>query len=158
MSRTVFRSPTSVPAAAAIVPARLAERYAEVLWRELPGGELEVAIKDGNRVERLRVHHDGSTTRAGSSTHSSALLKWPGFAALAVLAGALVLVIGPELLGDGRWLELAFVAWVVAAFVNRWANALKSHLDRELPGNYDWHEPTDLHGWTPWTTAQLTAV
>jgi len=157
MSDRVFRSPRTVSAAGAIIPARLAQQYARVLWRELPGGEIEVATRDGARVERLRVHHDGSTTPAGTSTHRPRKLQMMGFAVVAVGAATVALA-ARSTLSRGGWLIVAFGLLVAAAVVYDLAEDLASHLDDELGAEYEWHEPTDLHGWTPQTTAQLTAV
>ena len=37
----IYRSPRTIPAEAALIPARLAQHYPEVLWRELSDGEVE---------------------------------------------------------------------------------------------------------------------
>lgn len=69
MSQRVFRSPSSGSAAAATTPLRLARQVdGDPRWRELPGGEIEVAMLsvDGI-VERVSVEPDGSTTPLGSS-------------------------------------------------------------------------------------------
>jgi hypothetical protein len=61
MSR-VYRSPRSRSAAAATAPARLAQEFGSVLWRERPDGELEVAAMRDGRVRRFLVRDDGSAT------------------------------------------------------------------------------------------------
>jgi hypothetical protein len=61
MSR-VYRSPRSRSAAAATAPARLAQEFGSVLWRERPDGELEVATMQDGRVRRFLVQDDGSAT------------------------------------------------------------------------------------------------
>jgi hypothetical protein len=143
-----------VPVAAAIVPARLAGRYKQVLWRELAGGGLEVAAKEGHRVERLHVYADGSTTPMGASTHRRRLRRTIAFL-LPAACGVAVLVIFRF---GGLALFVAFVLLLAAHFAQAWVGSLLGHLERELGATYEWHEPVKLHGWTPHTTAQLTAV
>jgi hypothetical protein len=154
MATPSFRSPTSLPPDAAVLPARLAEQHDQVLWRELPGGEIEVATKTGTRVERFRVHNDGTTTPLTTSTHHSRLIKTIIFAALALGVTAVLLLVESE----DKWFFTFLVLLFALSIANDWAQDLARHLRRELGAAYEWHAPTELHGWTPHTTAQLAAV
>lgn len=154
MPKPEFCSPTSVPLAAAIVPGGLAGRYKQVLWRELPGGELEVAAKEGHRVVRLHVYSDGSATPMSSSIHRTRLRRTIAFLVPAA-CGLAVLVFLPS---RGLVFFLAFVLLMVALYAQGWAGSLENHLKRELAAAHEWHEPVKLHGWRPQTTSQLAAV
>ena len=37
-----------------------------MVWRELPAGGIEVAIRRERLVKRMRVHDDGNTSHVGS--------------------------------------------------------------------------------------------
>ena len=149
-----FRSPTGTTLDAALVPARLAERYSTVLWRELAGGDLEVAMKAGGCVERLHVHHNGDTTPIGTTTYRARLFKISLFGAIAAGATAVLLTVDD----NSKWFLTAFVSLFAVGIVNDLAGDLRPHLRRTLGQKHEWHEPTKLHGWTPKTTAQLAAV
>src|SRR5438477_3545630 len=90
-SGTVFRSPPSGSVAAATTPARLAREHDDVRWRRGGrGGGLQVAVRDGNRVERLRVLDDGSTSLIEGYAlrpiaEAQAFAKWGFLAALMFL-------------------------------------------------------------------------
>jgi hypothetical protein len=154
MAKPAFRSPTSLPVAAAVIPARLAAAHDDVLWRELPGGEIEVAARIGKRVERLRVHHDATTTQLGTSIHRRWLIKAVLFGGLALGAALVVTALGAD-----RTLGIALlVLFIALAVANDYADSLARHLKRELGVSHEWHAPTRLHGWTPKSTPQLAAV
>jgi hypothetical protein len=154
MATPYYRSPTSVPLEAALLPARLAEVHDEVLWREISPGEIEVATKSNTRIERLRVHSDGTTTPLGTSRHRSRLLKTILFAGLAAGAAAVLILVDSE----DKWFMTFFVLLFAASIANEWAGSLARHLRRELGAKHDWHEPTKLYGWEPRTTSQLASV
>jgi hypothetical protein len=154
MATPAYRSPTSLPIEAALIPARLAEHYDHVVWRELPGGEIEIATKEGNRVERIRVHRDGTTTPVGSSTHRTWLRRTLFFGPLALGAATVLARVDSE----DKWFLTFFVLLFAIGFANDLAEDMGSHLRRELRTKDKWHRPTKLHDWTPRTTAQLTAV
>lgn len=153
MATPRYRSPTSLPVAAAVIPARLRETHNDVLWRELPGGEVEVAARMGKRVEHVRVHRDGTTTQLGTSMHHRWLIKMGLFGALAACGALVVIVLGERALGFT--LLALFIAFATA---DGYADSLPRHLKRRLGFSHEWHAPTRLHGWTPKTTAQLIAV
>jgi hypothetical protein len=69
--------------------------------------------------------------------------------------GLAVLVVLPA---GGLAFFIAFVLLVVACLAQARAGSVLGHLERELGATYEWHEPVKLDGWTPQTTAQLTAV
>src|SRR5919204_2131033 len=123
MATPDFRSPTSLPVAAAVIPARLAETNDDVVWRAVPGGEIEVAARIGKRVERLRVHRDGTTTRLGTSTHPRWLIKTGLFGALALGAALVVTLLGADPALPFTLLAL-FIALPVA---NDFADSLAQH-------------------------------
>jgi hypothetical protein len=154
MTTPYFRSPTSLPIAAAIVPARFAEQHDQVLWRALPTGEIEVAARSGARVERVHVHRDGSTIPAGTSTRHTRLLEALLFGGLAIGAASVLVLVD----SDYKWFCTFFVLLLAASGAHAWTQDLTRHLKRELGAAYTWHEPTKLHGWTPRTSAQLAAV
>ena len=150
-----FRSPSSGSAAAATTPARLAQEFDDVLWRELPEGGIEVALHREGMVERLRVHDDGSTSQVAlvplHSNSWAGLLVAGGFV-LAVVAGAVMWSRGGS---AGMWSLVAagIVIYAVGA-VSKW-RAMRSQLGGTRTV---WHKPTNLNGWVPRTSAQLSAV
>src|SRR3954447_3262530 len=154
MATPHYRSPTSVPLEAALIPARLAEAHDEVLWRHVTPGEIEVAAKTNSRVERFRVHSDGTMTPLGISTHQSRLLKTVLFAGLVAGAAAVLVLVDSE----DKWFLTAFVLLFAASIANELAGSLHRHLKREVGARHEWHEPTKLNGWVPTTTSQLAAV
>jgi hypothetical protein len=149
-----FRSPSSGSAAAAITPARLAQEFEQVLWRELPQGGIEVAVQRVGVVERLRVHDDGSTSQVASVPLRS--YGWAdGLAAggfvLALFAGAVMWFRGDS---AGMWpVVVAGVVIFAVGTVSRWRE-----LRSQLGGITGWYKPTTLNGWVPRTSAQLSAV
>jgi hypothetical protein len=158
MSKTIYRSPRTIPAEAALIPARLAQHYPEVLWRELPDGEVEVATKQGDRVERLRIHQDGTTSPSGASSHNLRFVKTLCFVGFGVGAVGWLAVIWSAPTSHANLLIPATALLVAGTLGAIYANDLRSHLNRQLGEHHEWHVPTDLDGWTPCTTAQLTAV
>jgi hypothetical protein len=154
MAKPAFRSPTSLPVVAAVIPGRLAETHDDVVWREVPGGEIEVAARIGKRVERLRVHCDGTTTQLGTSTHRRWLIKTVLFGGLA-LGAALVVTV---LRADSALAITLLVVFIALGVANDFADSLARHLKRQLSVSHEWHAPTRLHGWAPATTARLAAV
>jgi hypothetical protein len=152
---TVYRSPSTGSLAAATTPARLAQEFDHVLWRELPVGGIEVAVRRKDTVDRLRVHEDGSTSHL-----ASVALRSTGWAnALAMTGMALAVVaLGSSFVGaDTSMLKLFFAG--LALFLPGWLWALRSaDVRSQLGSKGDWHEPTDLNGWAPQTLAQLAAV
>lgn len=152
---TVYRSPSSGSLAAATTPARLAQEFDEVLWRELPDGGIEVAARRKDNVERLRVLEDGSTSHLSTVTLRST--RWAGALATTGIALALIAV-GSSIVGAGTNMLKVFFAGL-ALFLLGWIGSLFGADIRSQLGNKgDWHEPTDLNGWAPRTLAQLTAV
>ena len=150
-----FRSPSSGSAAAATTPARLAQEFDEVLWRELPEGGIEVALQREGMVKRLRVHEDGSTSQVASvplRSHSRADLLAAGGFVLALVAGAVMWSRGDS---PGMWaVVVAGVVIYAVGSVSRW-RAMRWQLGGTRT---DWHKPTTLNGWVPRTSAQLSAV
>jgi hypothetical protein len=151
----VYRSPSWGSAAAATTPARLAEEFDQVLWRKLPDGSLEVAVKRDGRVEHLQVHDDGSTSPLATVTVRS--VRWA-----TVLAGSGValgfLSVGLGMLGAGEKVLPVFIASGVMFLVG-WAGSLSDmDLHVRLRPWKGWHRPTLLNGWAPQTSAQLAAV
>src|ERR1700693_4843597 len=103
----VYRSPSWGSAAAAITPARLAEEFDQVLWRKLPDGGLEVAVKRDGRIEHLQVHDDGSTSPLATVTVRS--VRW----ATVLGTGGVVLgflSVGAAFLGAGERTLPVFIA------------------------------------------------
>jgi hypothetical protein len=155
-----YRSPSSGSVAAASTPARLAQEFDAVLWRQLPNGSLEVAVRDGNRLERLRVHDDGSMTLVAATPLRST--SWA--TVLGGIGVALAFVSWLELIAWGIstgklehvflvlffvGLGLGFVAGLGLLPVTAgWSSSL----------GHGWHSPTDLSGWSPRSAAQLVAV
>jgi hypothetical protein len=151
----VYRSPSSGSLAAATTPARLAQEFDHVLWRELADGGIEVAARRKDKVERLRVHEDGSTSKL--STVALRSTRWASALAMTGIALA-VLALGSSFVGAGTGMVKLFFAGL-ALFVLGWLGSLRSaDVRSQLGGKSDWHEPTDLNGWAPQTLAQLAAV
>jgi hypothetical protein len=149
-----FRSPSSGSAAAATTPARLAQEFDQVLWRDLPDGGIEAALQREGMLERLRVHDDGSTSQVASvplhSNSRAGLLAAGGFV-LALVAGAVMWSRGDS---PGMWsVVVAGIVIYAVGSVSRW-RAMRS----QLGGITVWYKPTNLNGWVPRTSAQLSAV
>ena len=151
-----FRSPSFGSAAAATTPARLAEEFDEVLWRELPSGGIEVAVKRVDLIERLYVHDDGSTSQL--ATVPVQVWGWGrrllvGGFALAVVAGVARWLFGVQ---TDTW---ATFAAGLAIFAVGWIGSLLGeNMHPELEAKGGWYRPTKLNGWTPRASAQLAAV
>ena len=150
----VYRSPRSGSAAVATTPARLAGELGEVLWRERPDGEIEVATMRDNHVERHLVHSDGSTTLLESSPPSAGSTLVKPLIALG-LALCIAGFVGWPVLGSPDTLFL-FFAGIAVLMVSSWLNYKTETLSERLDG--DWHVPTNLRGWSPRSSQQLTAV
>jgi hypothetical protein len=152
-----FRSPSSGSAAAATTPARLAQEFDEVLWRELPEGGIEVALQREGMLERLRVHDDGSTSQVASVPMR--LYPWAdplaaGGSVLALLAGAVM-----WFRGDSAGMWPVVVAGVVIFLVGSIGSGLAADMRSQLAGTKtDWYKPTNLNGWMPRTSTQLATV
>ena len=155
-----FRSPTSGSAAAAMTPARLAREHDQASWREVPGGGIEVAVRDGNWVQRLRVLDDGSTSLVEGfalrpTAHAEAFVKW---AALAAFISFNLSWVFP--LSDHRFHTLFgvlfLVALVDAVLMGLYASVILSTWTRRLGSG--WNRPTDLNGWVPRSSAQIATV
>jgi hypothetical protein len=152
---TVYRSPSSGSLAAATTPARLAQEFDHVLWRELPQGGIEVAARRKDKVDRLRVHQDGSTSHLSTVTLRST--RWASTLAMIGIALALT-ALGSLFVGVGTGMLKLFFAGL-ALFLLGWIGSLRSaDVRNQLGSKSDWQEPTDLNGWAPQTLAQLTAV
>ena len=150
-----FRSPSSGSAAAATTPARLAQEFDEVLWRELPEGGIEVALHREGMLERLRVHEDGSTSQVASvplRSNSRAGLLAAGGSVLALVAGAVM-----WFRGDSAGMWPVVVAGVVIFAVGSRRQGWRD-MRSQLGGITGWHKPTNLNGWVPRTSTQLSAV
>jgi hypothetical protein len=158
MSKMIYRSPRTIPADAALIPAQLAQQYLEVLWRELPDGEVEVATKQGHRVERLRIHQDGTTTPSGASSQNRGLVKALCFIGIAIGALGWLAVIWSAPTSHANLLIPATLLLTAGTLGVLYVDDLGTHLNRQLGERHEWHVPTDLNGWSPRTTAQLTAV
>jgi hypothetical protein len=149
-----FRSPSSGSAAAATTPARLAQEFDHVLWRDLPEGGIEVSVQREGMVEWLRVHDDGSTSQVASVPLRS--YSWAGLlvaagCVLALVAGAVMWSRGGS---AGMWsVVVAGVVIYAVGAVGKW-RAMRSQLGK-ITG---WYKPTNLNGWVPRTSAQLSAV
>jgi hypothetical protein len=150
----VYRSPRSGSAAAATTPARLAQEFGEVLWRERPDGQIEVATMRDKQVERYVVHSDGSTTLVASSPPSAqARLIKP----LMISGGVLCIAgfAGWAAVGSPNTLFLFFVG-VALFMLAGWLSYKADTLSQRLEG--EWHMPTNLRGWSPRSSEQLAAV
>ena len=166
MSR-FYRSPRSGSVATATTPARFAQEFnGQVRWRELPTGEIEVAILRDGKVERRLVHEDGNTTPLSSTPPSSApLWGWPVCIAGCLLCFTTIIVLGvsdPHGNGSHSVGLLVFLAGMALAAIGGIAGAKASDLGSRLKKLHaakdEWHEPTDLHGWLPRSSRQLWAV
>ncbi len=152
---TVYRSPSSGSLAAATTPARLAQDFDHVFWRELPDGGIEVAARRNDKVDRLRVHEDGSTSHLATVTLRST--RWASALAITGIALALI-ALGSSFVGAGTGMLKLFFAGL-ALYLLGWIGSLRSSdVRKQLGSKSDWHEPTDLNGWAPQTLAQLAAV
>ncbi len=152
----VYRSPSSGSAAAAVTPARLADDFGSVVWRHGPDGQLEVArLRDGY-VERYAVHDDGSTTLIESSPPPAwrPWLKPLMIAAVLLVIAGVVGVAATDSDKNGWPAPIGIVLAVVAAIARERALDLRTRLGKKS----DWHEPTNLHGWVPRSSAQLAAA
>lgn len=154
-----YRSPTSGSAAAATTPARLAQEFECVFWRELPGGRLEVAVAKRRRGpwELLLVHDNGSTSPLGTvAVPSTRVGEAVGMAGMAIAGVAWVSL---ALQGHSSIAVELFVGGL-AVFVLGWLGSLPGMVDprRYLEDRDSWHQPTNLNGWEPRTLAQLAAV
>ncbi len=155
-----YRSPSSGSAEAATTPARLAQEFDAVLWRELPGGGIEVAVRHDDRLERLRVHDDGSTSfisaTALHSTRWATVLGGTGVALMAI--SWLMLIIERISIGsvDRAWIVVFFAGLGLGLVAG--LGALPIELGWSSSLGRGWHAPTDLNGWSPRTAAQLAAA
>ena len=151
-----LRSPRSPTPLAAAVPARFAEER-DTRWRELEGGELEVATLRDGVLERHRVHSDGTTTML-ESLPPTLFYRWGRIAAFGGW-GLAMLGIGWLALTRGHWagIVMFFVGMASMAFG---AFAGHPNLDRALKrlGGGPWVAPARLSGWVPASTEQLATV
>ena len=126
-----------------------------MLWRKLPDGGLEVALKRDGRVEHLQVHDDGSTSPLRTVTVRS--VRWATVLAVGGVALGF-LSVGSAFLGAGARVLPVFIAAGVM-FLIGWAGSLSGmDLHVRLRPWSGWHRPTMLNGWAPRTSAQLAAV
>jgi hypothetical protein len=151
------------PAAAVTTPSRIAQAFDkdDVLWRQLPSGEIEVATLVDGAVERHLVHPDGSTTLVGTSPP-------PPRSGWAVLVAIGALLIGGSIAqtalsgtDEGAARTAVFLVGLAALFTGLYRRGkgkdLRVRVRREHHDS-EWHAPTNLHGWTPRTSEQLAAV
>jgi hypothetical protein len=162
MSHRVFRSPSSVSAAAAVTPSRIAaEVGGAARWRQLPGGQIEVATLTGDgRLARVQVEHDGSTTPVASTPPPRRLWARP------TMILGVVLFIGTAVLLDSEdpnpWGMLVVFIGFALIPIGAIAQSNKGDIDARLKKDYGknagWNEPTNLHDWMPATAEQLLMV
>ncbi len=167
MSHRVFRSPSSGSAAAAAAPSRIAREVdGRARWRELPGGEIEVAtMSDDGQLERFHVEQDGSTTPLGSSRGHGRTWGLP-----TMIAGIVLFVGTPLFLtvtdsddgGEHPFAMLtAFIGFAligIGAVAHHTRRDIDARLKKEYGRKAGWNEPTNLEGWTPRTATQLRTV
>src|SRR6266511_1474017 len=156
-----YRSPAGRTAAAAAAPARLAEEYdGYAVWRDRPGGSLEVAtIREGCLYRHL-VHDDGTTSvidyvppRPGRHW---AALSYAGFGFNLLI---LVAMVTGQLSRDSFPLfVIGMAAMGIGSLADQHATDPVRRLRRNPATAGEWHEPSRLSGWVPQTSAQLTAV
>jgi hypothetical protein len=160
MTERVFRSPTSGSALAATTPARLAaELEGNVRWRELPSGELEAATMSEGRVDRYRVQADGERVLVDSS---AAPLGYRRGRSLAIFGLLLIFASIAVSAGTTETAGLTvFLVGIGVAFAGLIARYRSEDLDtrlKKIDKASKWHEPTNLHGWTPRSAEQLAVV
>jgi hypothetical protein len=133
-----------------------------VLWRERPDGELEVAAMRDGRVRRFLVRDDGSATPLESEQPVFGRWRRPLAFSGWGLGVASILAMGA--LGEdatawgvaGFFIGMALFAAGGIAAAN--ADDLEKQLEKRHGGKGEWHEPTNLNGWAPRTSEQLSAV
>jgi hypothetical protein len=162
MSHRVFRSPSSVSAAAAAAPSRIAAEVAGAArWRQLPGGQIEVAtLTDDGRLARVQVEHDGTTTPVDFTPQPRRLWARP------TMILGIVLFIGTAVLLDSEdpnpfGILIVFIGFAlipIGAIAQHNTGDIDARLKKEYGKDAGWNEPTNLHGWTPRTAEQLRTV
>ena len=146
---SAYRSPRTGSAAAATTPARLAQEFGEVLWRERPDGGIEVATIRKGQVDLYAVNDDGSTALLKSSPPPLSRRLAPP----AALLGIALFVGGAAT--DNAWGAVPGFILLLAVMV---ASARANNLAARLGEKSEWHTPTALGEWTPRSSAQLEAV
>jgi hypothetical protein len=162
MSHRVFRSPSSVSAAAATTPSRIAaEVDGAARWRQLPGGQIEVAtLAEDGRLARVQVEHDGSTTPVDFTPRPRRLWARP------TIALGIVLFVGTAILLDSEdpnpfGILIVFIGFAlipIGAIAQHNTGDIDARLKKEYGKDAGWNEPTNLHGWAPRTAEQLRTV